>query len=147
MELEEIEERVKQKANNKCVFCHKKSEQCYALEEEKGIIEDNIIPLCYACAQQYLGNPDIVKQMKQMRDYWYEQVQKAVKQTGSTDILLTNENLKTHRLRENAVAIYHVVYENEGLEESAKTIYELLYSAQEKQENSNRWTHRRIWKI
>lgn len=138
MKLEEIEEKIKRKSNNKCIFCHRKMDQCYVLEEEKGITEDNMVPLCYLCAQEYLGNPDLIKQMKQMRNYWYEQVQRAVEQTGNTDILLTREEQETHKLNSNTIAIYHVVYENERMAKSAKTIYELLYSAQQEQENYNR---------
>lgn len=134
MELKEIEKIIKQKSNNRCIICHNKAEQIYALEE-KDLEEDNLILLCQFCAHKYLGNPDIIKQIKQMRDYWYEQVQRAIKQTGGTEILSINEeeNLDTQK-----IAIYHVVYENEGLEESAKTIYELLCSAKEQGQNKPR---------
>lgn len=138
MDLKEIENRIKQKSNYKCVICHKHDCNSYVLEEEKGLVEDNMIPLCCFCAHKYLGNPDIRKQLKQMRDYWYEQVEKAIIQTGSIDILLAEEEVEADKLNRNTVAIYHVVYENEGLEESAKIIYELLYSAQEKQANYRR---------
>ncbi len=138
MKLEEIEKKLKQKSNGKCAICHKEAEQCYALEDSRGLTEDNMILLCHFCAHKYLGNQDIVKQIRQMRDYWYEQVERAIQQTGNTNSLLTNEEIKADKLDRNTIAIYHVVYEDEGLEESAKTIYELLYSAQEKQENYKR---------
>lgn len=138
MKLEEIENRVKQKSNYKCAICHKQAEQCYLIEEAREPIEDNMILLCHFCARKYLGNVEIAKQIKQMRNYWYEQVERVIQETGSTDILLTDEEIRTDKLNRNTVAIYHVVYENEGLEESAKIIYELLYAAQEKQPDYNR---------
>lgn len=138
MKLEEMETNAKRKANNKCVICHKEVELCYAIDDEKGITEDNIVPLCHLCAQKYLGNADIAKQIKQMRNYWYEQVERAIKQTGNVNILLTNEINEDDRLNRNRVAIYHVVYENEGLEESAKTIYNLIYSCQENNKGCER---------
>lgn len=138
MELEDLEKIIKQKSDHKCVICHKEAEQIYALKETNEIIEDNMILLCHFCAHKYLGNKDTLKQIKQIRDYWYDQVERAIKEIGTTDILITKEDISTDRLNVNTVAIYHVVYENEGLEESAKTIYELLYSAQEKQPNDNR---------
>ncbi len=131
MEIEEMEKIAKQKANHKCVICHAEVQNCYELDKE-------MIPLCCFCARKYLGNPDIAKQLKQIRDYWYEQVQKAIQETGNTDILLGNIEEEPNRLDRNTVAIYHVVYETEGLEESAKSIYELLYSSQEKQPDYKR---------
>lgn len=137
MELDEIEKIVKKKSNYKCVICHKNTEECYAIDNEKGISEDNMISLCYFCANEYLGNPETIKQIKQMRDYWYEQTERAIKELGNADILPIEEETISKTSR-NLSAIYHVVYENEGLEESAKTIYNLLYSAKEQALNNKR---------
>lgn len=132
MDEDKIENIVKQKSNYRCAMCHKETERCYILENEKGLTEDNMIALCYFCAQKYLGNPDIIKQIKQKRDYWYEQIEKSRKSGMEAD-LLQEEEITSDKLNRHTIAIYHVVYEYEGLEESAKTIHELVYSAQEKQ--------------
>ncbi len=133
---EKIEEEIKQLSNGKCVICHKSTSKCWILDENKPIEKENLIMLCTKCADHYIGNLELSKQLKQKREYWYKQVKEAVTKTGNTDILVLNEEKDDDNSPK--VAIYHVVYENEGFYESAQHLFELLKGAQHDMENTKR---------
>lgn len=137
--MENIEREVQELSNGKCVICHKISNKCYVLDENKTIEKENLIVLCTKCANQYIGNLELVNQLKQKRDYWYRQIKEAIEKTGSTDALILNQEKEDDNSA--GIAIYHVIYEDEGFYEAAKDLFELLKSSQEKMENKKRYLY------
>lgn len=123
-----LEEEIKRKSNNRCIVCHNMEAKCHLLDNRKDEDEQNLILLCDMCARKYLGNPDLIKQLKQRRDYWYKQVEEAMLGYKSEGI----EDLKTDALSRRNMALYHVVYEYEGIKEAINDIFLLLKSAKEK---------------
>lgn len=134
----QVEEKLRIKSNNRCIMCHNEDPSVWILNENKEKTEDNLILLCTRCAHKYIGNLDILHQLKQKRDYWYEQVEEMSKKSKEIGNSISKEEIEANRLDRNGIAIYHVIYENEGFEESAKTIYELLSNAQEKMKDYHR---------
>lgn len=135
---EELENDIRVKSNNCCVICHNKQTECYLLDRNKEENTENLILLCDICANKYLGNPDLIKQLKQTRDFWYRQIEEANVCQKNIEKLNIQEGERKDYLNKKTIAIYHVVYANEFLEEATKDLYELLWSTQEKTPNYNR---------
>lgn len=148
--MDNIEDEIKQMSNGRCAICHNPGKSIYKLNPNNGNEIDNLILLCTNCACEYIGNLDLVNQLKQRRNFWYEQVKNAIEKTGNTDVLILNQ----HEEVDNSVgiAIYHAVYEEEGFYDAAKDLFELLKSSQEKMPNKkkisilrHRWTYECKW--
>lgn len=64
----------KQQANFRCIVCHQPwVEVHHILPQANGGADDidNAAPLCGSCHTQYGGNPDLRKQMRERRDWWW----------------------------------------------------------------------------
>ena len=136
---EELEKEMQELSNGKCIICRKTTRNCYVLDKNKPIEKENLITLCIGCSNQYIGNFELISQLKQKRDYWYKQVEEAIQKTGNTDILVLHQDEQDDNSA--GIAIYHVIYENEGFQEAAKDIFDLLKSSQEKMENKKRYLY------
>lgn len=96
---------------------------------------DNAAPLCAACHDLFGGNPEKRKQIRQMRDHWWERVAALPKDIAASietlDIELFQENPNGIRNLRSPVVLYHCVFPEEDFDTSAKTIFELIRWAQE----------------
>lgn len=72
---EKVKEEAKRRAHYSCVVCHAPFVEVHHIkpQEEGGedIIE-NAAPLCARCHHIVGGNPELRKQLKSMRDFWWE---------------------------------------------------------------------------
>lgn len=130
---EQIKERVKKKAFFRCVICQKPFVEVHHIvpQEEGGEdIEENAAPLCARCHDLYGANPEKRKQIRQMRNHWYESVEKMLR-NGIGEFIPIQENEENENVLLNkAVAIYHVVLENEDFAIAAKSLFQLVQEAQ-----------------
>ncbi|MCK4446418.1 MAG: HNH endonuclease [Candidatus Marinimicrobia bacterium] len=74
---EEIKLKIKKKSNFTCCWCQdirNKVEIHHIIPESKNgpDDEDNAAPLCSNCHTLYGSNTDLVKEIKQRRNYWYD---------------------------------------------------------------------------
>ena len=64
----------KRRANYRCVVCQQPWVEVHHIIPEKDDGSDeieNAAPLCGSCHQQFGGNPDLRKQLREMRDHWW----------------------------------------------------------------------------
>ena len=99
---------------------------------------DNAAPLCSRCHDLYGGNPEKRKQIRQMRDNWYEMVEKMIDSGPEKFTPIVPDPNRGNALRNKKVAIYHVVLENEDFARAAKMLYMTVYMAQQKNPNQPR---------
>ena len=74
---EQIKKKVRRKSHFKCCLCERFEPPLHVhhiIPEEEGgpSIEDNAAALCPNCHSRYGNNPDLRKQIKEKRDFWYE---------------------------------------------------------------------------
>jgi hypothetical protein len=70
-----VRKEAQRKAHFQCVACHRPFvEVHHIMPQSEGGPDtlDNAAPLCSGCHGIYGGNPDFRKQIKQMRDNWYD---------------------------------------------------------------------------
>lgn len=132
---EKTKEQVKKRAFYRCVICqHPFVEVHHIIPQSEGGLdtEDNAAPLCARCHDLYGGNPEKRKQIKQMRDHWYESVekmlQKGIGEFNQIQVNTENESM----LMNKSIAIYHVVFANENFTVAAKMIFRLIRDAQKR---------------
>jgi hypothetical protein len=83
---ESIKEKVKRKAAFCCCRCHQLNVQVHHIipESEGGSDEiENAAPLCANCHTWFGDNPKFRKEITQMRDWWYEQMEKQYPKEGT----------------------------------------------------------------
>ncbi len=77
---EKVKLQVKRKADFRCCICHNfGSVEVHHIKPQKdrGTNRiDNAAPLCPTCHANFGDNPQKQKEIRQMRDYWYEQIEK-----------------------------------------------------------------------
>ena len=135
---EKIKEEVKKKALFRCVVCQQPFVEVHHIQPQNeggDDTMDNAAPLCGRCHDLYGGNPEKRKQIRQMRDNWYEMVEKMIDSGPEKLTPIISDPNRENALRNKKVAIYHVVLEDENFVIAAKMLYNLVYMAQ--QENPN----------
>lgn len=144
---EKIKPLAKQKSAFRCCLCHKPFVEIHhiAPQAEGGADTlDNAAPLCSSCHDLYGGNPEKRKAIRQMRDYWWDVIEKRRKNlTESLDLdksceVSADENWKGV-LHSKGIALYHAVFEEEGFEDSINHIHRLVKSAQDNNPNQKRF--------
>jgi 5-methylcytosine-specific restriction endonuclease McrA len=76
---EQVKKEVKEKAAFRCCRCQLIGIQVHhILPQECGGSSDidNAAPLCPSCHDYFGGNPEKRKEIRQMRDWWHEQVKR-----------------------------------------------------------------------
>jgi hypothetical protein len=90
---EKIKLEAKQRANFCCVICHQPFVDVHHIVPQSDGGPDtieNAAPLCGSCHDLFGGNPDKRKQIREMRDFWWEVCE--TKNT-SPDVLALNKKL------------------------------------------------------
>jgi len=141
---ERVKIEVRRRSACRCCICHKPFiEIHHIVPKSEGGSDDikNAAPLCAGCHDIYGGNPMKRKQIKELRDMWYLEIEK--KRNGSLEKLFEEYQEVDNRLQmsgdaEKAIAIYHKVFEYENFETSAKMLFDLVKNAQNKFPNKRR---------
>jgi hypothetical protein len=143
---EKIKLLAKQKAAFRCCLCHKPFVEIHHIipQAEGGPDSlDNAAPLCSSCHDLYGGNPEKRKIIRQMRDYWWELMENRQKRLTESPHLdeyceiHTNSYLEND-LRTTKISLYHLIFEDEGFNDSASHIHRLLKSSQDNHPNQER---------
>jgi hypothetical protein len=77
---EPVKIEAKRRANYRCVVCQGFwVEVHHIIPEAQGGPDtiENAAPLCAGCHHQYGGNPELRKQLREMRDFWWERCRQA----------------------------------------------------------------------
>lgn len=144
---EKIKLEARKKSNFKCFICQKPFVEIHhivPLSENGEDSLENASPLCAYCHDIYGGNPEKRKQLKQMRDHWWELVEKWQLQIiNATDLNITlNDAPKNiNQSRNQGVAIYHNIFSYEGFEESAEILIDLIKETQKDHPNHKRFLY------
>ena len=72
---ESVKQEAKKRSNFKCCVCQRTFVEIHHIlpQAEGGSDElNNAAPLCGGCHQVYGGNPDLRKQLREMRDHWWQ---------------------------------------------------------------------------
>lgn len=123
----------KRRSAFRCCVCHHLFVEIHHIipQEEGGPDTlDNAAPLCARCHDIYGDNPKKQKQLREMRDYWWElMAERAGFLTTVEDLsdlaVVTADPTPEDKLSGKVIAIYHCVYAHEDFETAAKTIWEL----------------------
>lgn len=138
---EKLKAKVRQKSLFRCVICHQPFVEVHHIipQEENGPdTEDNAAPLCAGCHDLYGDNPSKRKQIKEMRDDWYQIVENLKKDADKIikEIeIIPSQNVMRSK---NKIALYHVVFEWENFETAAKMLFEIVKNAQQQCPNAER---------
>lgn len=96
---------VKKKADFKCCRCHAIGIDIHHItpqEHDGPDTLDNAAPLCQNCHDQFGANPEKKKEIKQMRDHWYETVAKMYPSRSNSETeLLGSINDKLDKVLED----------------------------------------------
>lgn len=138
---ERTKKMARQKANFRCVICYNSFvEVHHIIPQTEGGDDtlDNAAPLCASCHDLFGGNPEKRKQIRQMRDHWFEQMEK--RNSGAINVLgpINVEPDNVNMLKGKALALYHIVYEHENFEMTVKILMSLLNQAQKESPNQKR---------
>lgn len=132
---EKVKKQAREKACFRCVICHRPFvEVHHILPQSEGGADtlENAAPLCAECHDLYGANPQKRKQIRQMRDHWYEQMEKRYR--GELDLLApipVNVNA-ANAMKDQGIAIYHNVYAHEDFTVSAQILVKLVFNTQQK---------------
>jgi len=116
---EKLKKKVKEKAGFKCCRCQSIGVDVHHIvpEVEGGPdIEENAAPLCPNCHDYYGDNPKKRKEIRQMRDWWYKQVERTYPDKNVTFEQLEQINLKLEQIHNKQTS------EIEGLKEMLRGI-------------------------
>lgn len=151
---EKIKLIAKQNSAFRCCICHKPFVEIHHIipqSEGGNDTLENAAPLCASCHDLYGENPGKRKIIRQMRNHWWQLMQKRAsniikaKDIKEDDLHLEpNHNFesklsnKKHIINNKKVIIYHTVFENENFETSAQILFKLVKEAQMKFPNKER---------
>lgn len=142
---EKLKKEVRMKSDGRCVICHKPFVEIHHIIPQKQGGPDtfaNAVALCAYCHDIFGDNPTKRKQLKEMRDLWYQKVKANKMPTAIEHHHHVYEKIKVVPMAkekdEPMVATYHVVYENENFNDAANDLIEITRAAQEKAPNQRR---------
>ena len=121
----------KRRAAFHCVICQRPFvEVHHIIPAHAGGSDDlsNAAPLCAGCHDLYGENPAKRKQIRQMRDYWYDVVEKRT--SGELGAMFTPAHAQSTTSDEKGLAICHCVYYHEDFETTADILFKLVKNAQ-----------------
>lgn len=138
---EKVKIEAKKKAGFRCVICQEPFVEVHHIVPQKEGGEDtinNAAPLCSRCHDLYGDNPSKRKQIRQMRDHWYEVMEKRNKGKLSNLDPIRPDHERINALRDKSIAIQHTVFAEENFQTAARMLYKLIYTAQQKFPNQKR---------
>lgn len=138
---EKVKIEAKKKAGFRCVICQEPFVEVHHIIPQKEGGEDtinNAAPLCSRCHDLYGDNPSKRKQIRQMRDHWYEVMEKRNKGKLSDLDPIRPDHERINALRDKSIAIKHTVFAEENFQTAARMLYKLIYTAQQKFPNQKR---------
>lgn len=144
---EKLKKEVRIKSDGCCVICHKPFVEIHHIKpQEEGGADtfDNAAALCARCHDIYGANPTKRKQIKEKRDSWYQMVE-AKKTSKIIERNRVYEKIKiVHKAKpksDKKIAVYHVVYANEGFNEAVNALVELTKKTRKTSRDKRRYLY------
>src|SRR6266436_3035129 len=103
-ELTKLE--AKRKAHFCCVVCHQPFVEVHHIipQADDGTDDlDNAAPLCALCHDHFGGNPDKRKQIREMRDLWYELCETRFRDSPTFKLAEAVEGIKNQQKEQGAI--------------------------------------------
>ena len=138
---EKVKEEARRKSGFRCVICQEPFVEVHHIIPQSEGGEDtieNAAPLCSRCHDLYGDNPAKRKQIRQMRDYWFEVMEKRDKEGLDELGPIAPDPDSVNALRDKGIAIQHTVFAEENFQKAARMIYKLIYTAQQNFPNQKR---------
>lgn len=138
---EKVKEEARRKSGFRCVICQEPFVEVHHIIPQSEGGEDtieNAAPLCSRCHDLYGDNPAKRKQIRQMRDYWFEVMEKRDKEGLDELGPIAPDTDRVNALRDKGIAIQHTVFAEENFQTAARMIYKLIYTAQQNFPNQKR---------
>lgn len=138
---EKVKEEARRKSGFRCVICQEPFVEVHHIIPQSEGGEDtieNAAPLCSRCHDLYGDNPAKRKQIRQMRDYWFEVMEKRDKEGLDELGPIAPDPDRVNTLRDKGIAIQHTVFAEENFQTAARMIYKLIYTAQQNFPNQKR---------
>lgn len=121
----------------RCCVCHAAFVEVHHIVPQAAGGDDtlkNAAPLCARCHDLYGGNPDKRKQIRQMRDSWWQEIEvrrASLKEHELSRLVPTpDETGGEERLRTRPAILYHLVFAEENFEQAATSLLGLVQWAQ-----------------
>ena len=141
---ESLKKEIRKKSDGRCVLCHKPFVEIHHIipQAENGPDTfDNGVALCAYCHDLIGNNPSKRKQLKEIRDSWYEIVE-AQKNTKVVEKQSIYEKIKFLPIakpnKEKSIAVYHIVYKNENFNDAAHATIDLTRECTKNFKNKKR---------
>jgi hypothetical protein len=144
---DQVKKLAKSKSAHRCCVCHKPFVEIHHLLPQKEGGPDtieNAAPLCASCHDLYGGNPEKRKALTQMRDDWWllmEKRRQTITEASEIDdfVLIDEEPNHQGSLRNQKVALYHLVFADENFETAVEHIFSVVQAAQKHNPNMKRY--------
>ena len=110
---EKVKEEARRKSGFRCVICQEPFVEVHHIIPQSEGGEDtieNAAPLCSRCHDLYGDNPAKRKQIRQMRDYWFEVMEKRDKEGLDELGPIAPDPDRVNALRDKGIAIQHTVF-------------------------------------
>jgi len=136
---ESLKKEVRRKSDGRCIICHRPFVDIHHIipQNENGSDTiDNAVALCAYCHDLFGDSPSKRKQLKELRDSWYEIVA-ASKTPRVIEIMRTPKPTKPKKDK-NVGIIYHIVYAHEDFNKAAKDLMNLTRESVSKCKNKKR---------
>lgn len=137
---ESLKKEVRMKSDGRCVLCHKPFVDIHHIipqKENGNDTIDNAVALCAYCHDLIGDNPTKRKQLKEIRNSWYEIVK-----ASKTPKSIIYEKIKflppVKQKDDKMIAVYHVVFEDENFNDAAIAIMELTRKTVKEHKNQKR---------
>jgi HNH endonuclease len=113
---EAVKKEAKKRAHYQCVVCHQPFVEVRHIVPRKDVGTDdldNAAPLCGSCHDLFGGNPEKRKQLKEMRDFWWEFYEKRAREPSVTATFerLDELNLELQAVRQNQIRAVEILGE------------------------------------
>ena len=131
---EKIKLEAKRKSAFRCCICHQSFvEVHHIVPQYQGGSDkiDNAAPLCSSCHDLFGDNPSKRKQIREMRDFWWDTVESMNdKIRRSSDFsayeLMKEDPQNKNQLMKGQILLYHNITEADDFNSAANSIFKLL---------------------
>lgn len=128
----------KERSAFRCCICHKPFVEVHHIVPQSAGGSDfleNAAPLCAYCHDLYGGNPEKRRLIKQMRDSWWQVMERRRDQLATQDLadgvaVIAGDSDNSNLLTRDGIALYHCVYGHETFETAAHMIVTVVAHAQ-----------------
>lgn len=139
---ESVKFEARTRSNWRCCICHNEFVEIHHIIPQKENGPDtieNAAPLCARCHDIYGDNPTKRKQLREMRDAWWDQVSNEKKAILETPFKTIKPKNKSKVRKADEIAIYHAVIESDDFYKAANMIFDAVKFSQEHHPGAKRY--------